>query len=225
MSQKTHPSLASKEIAEIGERLDDLSTRGTLIYESKDQTIHRFQTSDRELIAKTYHQKSLRNKGAALVRNTRAHRSYRAGIRFSNAGIKTPKPLLLLEKGSPFRHTISLVTEFCPHPALLDSINQGLPIHPSTPAKILTLIHQLASLKSSHGDFHARNLLIDDEGNPNLIDLDGVRSHILPLVADKYILKDRNRFLRSLEPLPEQYLEFSKVLGESNSPLPPSPSS
>jgi len=219
MSQQSHPSLAPEEVAEIRESLSDLSSRGSLIYETKGQTIHRFQAADRDLIAKSYQLNSLARKAAAVFKYSRAHRSYRAGTRFLDAGIKTPIPLLLETKGT-FPSSATLVTEFCPFPALRESLVENAPVHPSSPEKILILLHQLLSTRCSHGDFHARNLLVDDEGNPHLIDLDGVKHHSDSAKLTRYICADRDRFLRSLEPLPEYHQKFGSVLGDPGTSLP-----
>ena len=220
MSQKTHPSIAPEEIGEIQEALSDLKSQGSLIYETKGQAIHRFQTKNRDLIAKSYQLNTLAQKAAALFKRSRAHRSFRAGTLFLNADIKTPTPLLLLENGNLTPTSVVLVTEYCPFPALRESIVREDPVHPSTPEKILRLLHQLSNTDCSHGDFHSRNLLVDEDGNPHLIDLDGVKHHTSSTNLSKYIREDRDRFLRSLEPLPEHHQQYSIILGESGSPLP-----
>lgn len=216
MTIKAHSSLSSQDLAEIRERLKDLSSHGSLIHETKDQSIYRFQAASRELIGKIYRLNSFAQKVAAAFNYSRAHRAYRAGTQFHDAGINTPIPLLLVDKSS--EHI--LVTEFCPFPALLESIHKGEPIPPSTPEKILALLHQLSKTNCSHGDFHARNLLVDEEGSPNLIDLDGVRMHLTASGLTRYICNDRDRFLRSLEPLPEHHQKFSSVLGDPGTSLP-----
>ena len=219
MSQPTQ-----EEIAQIREQLDDLPSLGAPIYETKDQSIYRFQINDRDLIAKCYQLRTLAQKTAALFKRSRAHRSLRAGLRFHEAGINTPRPLLLAAEGKFIPDKAILVTDYCPFPALRNSLRDNQPVHPSTPGKILNLLHQLSQLNCSHGDFHARNLLVDDEGIPHLIDLDGVRGHSSSGSLSRYICQDRDRFLKSLEPLPEHYRDYSAVLGEPESSLPPLPS-
>lgn len=196
----------------INDRISKVQTNSTPIYESNDQSIFQFRVDNLDLIAKFYRLRSLRQKFAAFFNQSRADRSYRAGLRLREAGIKTPRPILLTKKAG----LQILVTESCPHKALLESLVDGVELQPSTPANILALLHQLRKHHFTHGDFHARNLLIDDEGKPHLIDLDGFRGHAAPSSTER----DRDRFLRSIAPLEKPFKTFEKVLGTFGSSLP-----
>ncbi len=212
MNQPKIQQLSSEQLAEVDSALLDLPTRGSLIYDSPDQAIHRFQVDQLDLIAKSYSLRTFRQKAAAFFKNSRADRSYRAGLRLRKAGINTPQPFLLRRHKS--QHI--LVTEFCPHKALLEWLEGGEELPRSVPINILKLLHQLADLQCSHGDFHARNLLIDQEGIPHLIDLDGVQSNS----SQSAIIRDRDRLLKSLKPLQNHYQDYLSVLGAPGSPLP-----
>lgn len=212
MSHHSITPIAPELLAEIEASLSDLQSNGSLLYESKGQTIHRFQVGDLDLVAKSYPLKTIQQKIAALFRHSRADRSFRTGLRFLNAGINTPRPILL----SRTKDEHILVTEFCPHKELLKILVAGEELPPSVPSNILILLHQLAEIHFTHGDFHARNLLIDPEGTPHLIDLDGARGHAGP----SRILRDRDRLLRSIKTDPKYFDAFEEVLGSPAADLP-----
>ncbi len=220
MSPRPYHPPSAELLSEISGRLADLDTHGALIYSSKGQTIHRFQASGLDLIAKSYPLNSLSRKIAALFKSSRAQRSHRAGIRFWSAGIETPKPIGLIEEGALLPTRATLISEYCPHPVLIESLSNDLPVDPQVPKRILTLLHQLEAASCSHGDFHARNILVDEAGLPHLIDLDGVRVHSRKSRLRHYLLKDRDRFLRSIKPMPHHYEHYIESLGEPGSPLP-----
>lgn len=212
MSHNSNAPIAPELLAKIRASLSGLQTHGAMLYESKGQTINRFQVDCLDLFTKSYPLETIQQKVAALFRHSRAERSFRAGLRFLQAGIATPRPILL----SRTRAEHVLVTEFRPHKALLEFLVDGVELQPSVPSNILALLHQLSAIKYTHGDFHARNLLIDPEGTPHLIDLDAARG----LAGKASILRDRDRLLRSIKPLPKYFDAFEKVLGTSGANLP-----
>jgi hypothetical protein len=128
--------------------------------------------------------------------------------------------MLLIESGGVVPAICRLVTEYCGFPSLLQQIRMGCAVPPPVPHNVLKLLHQLASARCGHGDFHARNLLIGPEGTVLLIDLDGARFYRAGTGAARQSLKDRDRLLRSLRPLPEHYARFASVLGAPGEPLP-----
>ena len=193
---------------------------GEEIYRNKEQSIIRFQAAGRDLISKTYLLQSAKQKLAALLGNSRARRSFRAARQLVSAGIPTPQPIFLKEEGSILPHTSVLVTKFCDYSSLFDQIYSSSPIHTDTLKNILRILHQLRSVRCAHGDFHARNLLISPEGRIQLIDLDGMRFTRSPSRANRLNLRDRDRLLRSVEPLPHYHSQFSKILGAHGEPLP-----
>jgi len=212
------PTLSELNLAEIESAL--AAGHGEVIYQEGDQTIRRFQAAGLDLVSKSYRHTSLKQKLATLFRYSRARRSFRAGQRLVCASIATPHPFLLIERGSHLPDSSLLVTEFCGHPSLLDLVNSGSPIPPSVPPNILKLLHHLISIRCGHGDFHARNILIGPDGTAHLIDLDGMQYRHRTSEVTRHALKDRDRLLRSLAPLPDHHARFAKVLGVPGEPLP-----
>lgn len=133
MSHHSITPIAPEILAEIEAGFSDLQSDGSLLYKSKRQTIHRSQIGDLDLVAKSYPLKTIQQKIAALLRHSRADRSSRAGLRFLEAGIKTPRPILL----SQIKDEHILVTEFCPHKDLLKILVVGEELPPSVPTNIL----------------------------------------------------------------------------------------
>ena len=223
MDTPSSQSRPSDQETSIRECLGKLSLRGTLIYDSKGQTIHRFQIKDLDLIAKSYSLETTSQKIAALLGYSRAKRAYRAALKLATVGVTTPKPYFLRHDGNPWPNKAILVTAFCPHANLLELLQSDQTLHPSTPGKILSLLHCFSRARMSHGDFHARNILVDQEGSPHLIDLDGARHHCLTAMTNRFVKKDRDRMLRSIRPLSDHYVTFCNILGASGTDLPSPP--
>ncbi|YCM46036.1 lipopolysaccharide kinase InaA family protein [Verrucomicrobiaceae bacterium 227] len=212
------PTLSGPDLTEIESAL--AAAKGEVIYQQGDQTITRFQAAGRDLVSKSYRLTSLKQKFVALFRYSRARRSFRAGQRLVSAGMATPHPFLLKESGGLLPQQSLLVTEFCDHPSLLDLIKSGHPLPPALPVNILKVLHQLVAIRCGHGDFHARNILIAPNGAVHLIDLDGMQYRHRSSEVTRHSIKDRDRLLRSLAPLPDQHACFAKILGAPGKPLP-----
>jgi tRNA A-37 threonylcarbamoyl transferase component Bud32 len=216
----TSPSLSAVQTTDILAALNILSEKGELIYKRKGQTLYRFQASGMELVAKEYHLRTFSRKFAAFFRFSRARRSYRAGWSFLNHEIATPRPILLVEYSriTPLRSI--LVTEFLPGKSLRQILSEREAPSPELPRKLLHLLHQLQNAHLRHGDLHAANIFPTDEGDPVLIDLDGVRPRFNRRTIRRNVIEDRNRLLGSVDFNEGYYKTLTQVLGSPEEPLP-----
>ena len=73
--------------------------------------------------------------------------------------------------------------------------------------KIVQLFNQLAQLRLTHGDLKMTNMLIRD-GEPVLIDLDGMQEHSCSFGFKQAFRKELNRFLENWKDQPALYQLF-----------------
>jgi len=213
------PDLSPETAESIRNALANLEEEGTKIYDRKKQTVYRFEAGGHDLIAKVYEIKSLSRILAAALGFSRARRSYRASVTLREAGVRTPKSLLLIEEG-PFLYTSSiLVCEFCDGPSLRHLLDHEEPVPATMADDIHKMLLRMRSINFRHGDFHSLNLLVSDDGKPNLIDLDSARRRFFKSTAIKSIQNDRDRLLNSFKPYPEFHKTLLQQLAPPGTPL------
>ena len=149
----TAPDLPPATARDIQAALPGLTRNGRKIYERKNQRIYRFQAGDLDLIAKTYEIKTISRALAAHLGFSRARRSFRAAVLLRKAGIRTPKPLLLVERGRFLNSSSILITEYCEGPSLRELVQTGEPTPPDLPGDLTEIIEKLARHNIRHGDF------------------------------------------------------------------------
>jgi len=203
----------------IRKALANLDQSGTKIYDRKQQQVYRFEAAGLDLVAKVYGIKSFSRVLAAALGFSRARRSFRASVTLRNAGLRTPKSLILIEEGPLLFSSSVLVTEFCEGPSLRDLLDHGKHVPDSMAGDIHEMLHQMSTINFRHGDFHGINLLVSENGKPNLIDLDNARRRFLGGAARRNIENDRDRLLSSFELYPEFRNTLIKQLGAPGTPL------
>lgn len=216
----TAPDLSPAIAREIEEALPTVVRYGRKIYDRKNQKVFRFRVANLDLIAKTYQVGTASRYLAATLGFSRARRSFRAGQLLLNAGILTPKPLLVKEEGCLLNSSSILITEFLDGTSLREHLKQGLPIPGTLTDDLVGIIEKLAQNNIRHGDFHDGNILIPPDGHPSLIDLDGTRKRFLKKKARQNIREDRDRLLLSLDHAPDFQAALIAKMGAPGSPLP-----
>lgn len=213
------PDLSSESAKTIQTALSSLPQSGSKIYDRKSQIVYRFQVGDLDLIAKIYQIKSPSRTLAAHLGFSRARRSYRASIILREAGIRTPKSLMLIEQGHPVYSTSTLVTNFCEGPSLRKFLQSKTPVPDTLVSDITAILRGLKRNAIRHGDFHDSNLIITPDGRPHLIDLDGVRKRLLKKTVVQNIREDRDRLLLSTAHTPTFQAALIEKLGAPGTPL------
>lgn len=213
------PDLSPETATSIRQALANLEEKGTKIYDRKKQQVYRFEAGGLDLIAKVYEIKSFNRILAAALGFSRARRSLRASIALRKAGVRTPKSLLLLETGPVFYSTSILVSEFCDGPPLRHLLDHNQTLPPTIADDIHKMLLRMRTINFRHGDFHSLNLLVTNDGKPNLIDLDSARRRLFKNTAIKSIQNDRDRLLNSFEPYPEFHQTLIEQLGAPGTPL------
>ena len=214
------PDFSRDTIHRIEEALQVLSSQGDQLQDHQNQKITRFQVGSLDLVAKEYEITSTSRKIAAHLGYSRARRSFRAGLRLLQAGIKTPQPVLLIEDGSPFFSKSIRVTEFAPGVTLDKSLASGETPPASLAADLDGILRKLLEIHFRHGDFHGLNLIVSPTGTASLIDLDSARRRFFKRRITTNIQADRDRLIGSSAADPEFQKSLMEILGEPGTPFP-----
>jgi hypothetical protein len=129
---------------------------------------------------------------------SRPCRAYRQARKLARCNIAVPRPLLLLTHG----RDAFTVTERLEATELYQKmrIPDWLCVHEDMIAiKLRQLMHTMAKNRVTHGDLHARNILIDEAGCAWLIDLDGIRFHRTGYFYHRRRAKEEHRLGASLD--------------------------
>lgn len=163
-------------------------------------TVGLVQAGARKVVVKRY---NVKNFWHGL---NRALRCTRASVSWSNAhllrllGISTPPPLALIERRWGWlRRQSYFLAEYQAGPDIAEVLADPVlaPERKHELAALLaTLLRRLSLLGIEHGDMKASNFLLVD-GEPVVIDLDAMRLHADPAVAQRRHARDLRRFLKN----------------------------
>jgi tRNA A-37 threonylcarbamoyl transferase component Bud32 len=160
-------------------------------------TVAEIAAGGRRLVVKRYNLKHWRHALSRVWRPSRAWHSWREAHRLGFYGIVTPRPLAVLEERlGPLRGRAFLVTEHCAGRSLLASLDPQQPPSPAMAEALQRLFTELCTLRITHGDLKASNLLWE-EGRVVLIDLDAMCQHRTEAAFARAWRRDRGRFLRN----------------------------
>ena len=158
-------------------------------------TVAKVEFSGKTLVIKRYNLRNALHALSRACRPSRAWHSWRAGHLLLHLGIATPEPLALLEERiGPLRRRAFLVNEFCPGKNLREHLAADAPPGDAEADSLLALFDALRTLRITHGDLKANNLLWH-AGQVVLIDLDGMRQHRSAAAWQRAWQRDRARFL------------------------------
>lgn len=171
--------------------------QGRLLKDGKTCTVARVEQAGCSLVVKRYNLKSLQHALERFWRPTRAWHSWREGHRLQHLGISTPTPLALIEERiGPLRRRAFLINEFCPGVSLLHLLSPDREPEVDVACALVSLFQRLYTLRISHGDLKASNLLWHDD-NVFLIDLDALVQHRSAIGHARAWRRDRERLLRN----------------------------
>lgn len=189
--------LSESQLTDLLARLPSLiRDPSALINNRNGQQTIQGETGDAAVIIKRYVDAYTPVK-RIFFRCSRAARAYAMATRLRNVGIPTPRPLLLGACGTDLITVTERVSARelyaemrSPEWDTTRDIQMG--------GIIRFLMDAFASHRITHGDLHARNLLVDTDGRYWLIDLDGTRFHTSKWGYQRRRKKDERRFGRSI---------------------------
>lgn len=175
-----------------------LLKNGELIKNEEGHLIVRLKINDRYFYIKKYRIKSFFHAFSRLLKETRAFNSWTALHWINMIGINTPKPILCYESnGLLGARTSFLITEEINGErldrAIENNINQDFVV-----AKIQSFFKRMQWIRFSHGDTKTSNFFISQK-KLIVFDLDSAKRNFLSFYFRKAILRDKMRFLRSIE--------------------------
>ena len=175
-----------------------LLKNGELIKNEEGHLIVKLKINDRYFYIKKYRIKSFFHAFSRLLKETRAFNSWSALHWINMIGINTPKPILCYESnGLLGARTSFLITEEINGErldrALENNINQDFVV-----AKIQSFFKRMQWIRFSHGDTKTSNFFISQK-KLTVFDLDSAKRNFLSFYFRKAILRDKMRFLRSIE--------------------------
>lgn len=188
--------------------LDGAIARGHLLKDGHSATVARVDSPCGPLVVKRYNIKNGWHRLRRMFRRSRAWVSWANSHRLDFLGIKTVKPVALVEERfGPLRSRAFFVTEYVHAP---DASTLEEPMEDQVRA-IVDLLKSLSMAGVSHGDLKATNLLLSDEGAV-ILDLDSMTEHA---DADKRRTaqkRDLERFLKNWEFNPSLEQRFTDLL-------------
>ena len=149
-----------------------------------------------------------------MLFTVRALTSWTGGHVLRLFGVPTPRPVAcLIEKSGPLQKQAYLLMEkvsgehlyWMDHAKVIDA---GLGV----PAQFASRWHELCLLRATHGDMKASNLILDDEGVLQLIDLDSILFHRSGRGYERQRGKDMARFMRNWKESPKVQEVFRGAL-------------
>ena len=171
-----------------------------MLKEGNTSTVGIINVDNRQYVAKRYNIKNPGHRLKLIWRESRASCSWRNAHRLRIRGIRTAKPVALVECLEGRLKGVSIYVmeyvagnnsaEFFNQEHLTEKIKNDIAI------KMIRLIEELAAGKLVHGDLKSTNFIIH-EGEPVLIDLDAMRSVNNHHYLTKGIEKDRRRFKKN----------------------------
>ena len=193
------PSLADEDVSAFLAALPGWITGGARTLNLRNNQ-HTFTAVLRghPLIVKRYLNAATFPASLRPLSSTRPWRSWHAASRLNAAGVSTPRPLLLVATDRDLiiayeRLDATELYQLLRDPVLLARHEPGLP------AELRKLFGSLANARATHGDLHARNILVDQAGRAWLIDLDGLRLHRFAFAYNRRRQREEDRLGASLE--------------------------
>ena len=179
---------------------------GTVLKAGNRGTVAKLSIDGREIVVKRYNIKSMAHAISRGLRPSRAMVSWENAHRLRFLGIRTPRPLAVIEERWGIRRKRAFF--FMAHrPGItIDQALRGALDNPQAVNHYLDLLgdllKQLAAALISHGDCKATNFLLSSQGL-YLVDLDGMRAHRFKSAHRRAFRRDMDRLLCNWQDLPQ----------------------
>jgi RIO-like serine/threonine protein kinase len=188
-----------------------------MLKNGRSSTVIRITLDGQPLVIKRYNLKDAWHRVRRMFRVTRAKACWVLAHKLDLFHVETAKPLAYLERRvlglrgrsyyvTAFVSGVSL-GDYCQGKSALDE-----PVKAVAP-RIVHLLNKIKELNLTHGDLKKTNLLIDAQGVPSLIDLDGMKSHATQAGLSLAWRGEVKRFLANFEAQPTIKALFQGLLG------------
>lgn len=189
--------------------------RGCYLKRGNTSTVVRATVDGTEVVVKRYNIKGPWHGIKRALRRTRASISWENANLVRFYGINTPRPIAYIEKrAGPARRTSYFVSEYVSGPSYRQHFAAGKASQKSRNQlanRIAEMLATLARYRLGHGDMKATNLIIVD-GDPYLIDLDGMRQYKSAAGFTRAHQRDIRRFLKNWADQPDVRALFAREI-------------
>ena len=189
--------------------LDSAIENGQLLKDGNTATVALVDSPVGRIVVKRYNIKNVLHRLSRLFRKSRAWVSWANSHRLEFLGIKTVRPIALVEERlGPLRSRAYFVSEYVegPDASMLDAERDD------QMQSIAEIIQNLSRAGVTHGDLKASNFLLSDDGAV-IIDLDSMTEHVDGRQRSRAEKKDRERFMKNWESNPSIERRFTDLLG------------
>jgi len=186
---------------------------GTLLLKAGNTaTIALYKIDGKQLVVKRYNMKNRFHAFRMSFKTTRADISWRSAHLLLKNRINTPKPVAVKKiRFGPLRNRSFFIYEYIKGKNARQFFLDTKADEAETVAEsIINLFYKLKSLKISHGDMKATNIIIHDN-KPFFIDLDSMKWHKRELMFSHAWKKDMKRFMKNWDNRPEVAGLFKKL--------------
>ena len=184
----------------------------SLLKKGNTATLVRYQIDGKEFVVKRYNMKNRFHALRIAFKKSRADISWRSAHLLIKNQINTPKPVALKEvRFGPFKNKAFFICEYIMGESARDFFLDISADKNQILAKlIIGQFSKLKSLKITHGDMKATNIIIHND-KPFFIDLDSMIWHKSRFMFSYAWKKDINRFMRNWNNIPQTARLFKKL--------------
>ena len=177
---------------------------GASIRQVSTATVVCYKIDGKQLVIKRYNMKNRFHAFRLSFKKTRADISWHSAHLLLKNRINTPEPVAVKEiRFGPLRNRSFFIYEYIKGKNARQFFLDAKAEEAKTLAEsIINLFYKLKSLKISHGDMKATNIIIHDD-KPFLIDLDSMKWHKRELRFSHAWKKDMKRFMKNWDKSPE----------------------
>ena len=202
----------NKQWQDFFNRLDELVEISPRLKDGNTATVALAQCGAQKVVIKRYNIKHFRHWLSRFWRPSRAWKSWKNAHHLAVLGIKTPKPIAVVEQRFGWlRSRAFYLSEYESAEDALAKYTQTDELSEQHVQDFKQFFTALVYGRISHGDLKANNILLTEEGL-SLIDLDAMRFHGSSRSFKKALTRDLNRFLKNWSLKSNNYKTFSQIV-------------
>ncbi len=193
-------------------RLDELTESSERLKDGNTATVALAECAEQKVVIKRYNIKNFRHRLSRFWRPTRAWKTWQNAHQLHVLGIKTPKPIAVIEQRSGwFRGKAFYLSEYEPAPDALSVLSEQESVSKNTLQDFEQLFMAMILSRMSHGDLKANNILLTENGL-TLIDLDAMQFHSNDRQFKKAFRRDLKRFIKNWPETSTVHRQFSELV-------------
>ncbi len=207
-----HRDYSSSPWVSLYARLNEQVEHSRRLKDGNTATVALTECAERKVVIKRYNIKSFRHRLSRFWRPSRAWKTWQNAHQLSVLGIKTPKPIAVVEQRFGwFRSRAFYVSEYEPAEDALSELAQLEKLSDTCIEDFEQLFCAMIFSRMSHGDLKANNILMTDQGL-TLIDLDAMTFHKQAGSFKRAFNRDVKRFMKNWSVDSKVYSQFEELI-------------